>query len=107
MGSTDKDYRTFTGDVERASGTNFPEEYVDNETKEEKCEVIWKIRSTFLAVVRLGKLLARHHGGPGIKQEDGGKEDDDPKDTRASRELLTVPDPDRKALAVSDVLTVL
>ena len=78
MGSTDKDYRTFTGDVERASGTNFPEEYVDNETKKKKCEVIGKIRSPFLAVVRLSKLRARHHGGPDIKKG-GGKEDEYPK----------------------------
>ena len=75
MGSTDKDYRTFTGDVERASGTNFPEEYVDNETKEEKCEVVGKIRSTFLAAVRLRKLLsASHQGELGIKQDGSGKE---------------------------------
>jgi hypothetical protein len=65
VGSTDKDYRTVAGDVERATGTNFPEEYVDDATKEEKCEVIGKIRNTFLTTVRLGKLFpTRHHGGP-------------------------------------------
>jgi hypothetical protein len=71
VGSTDKNYRTIARDVERATRTNFPEEYVDDETKEEKCEVIGKIRSTFLAAVR--KLLsARHHGGLGIEQGMGG-----------------------------------
>jgi hypothetical protein len=94
VGSTDKNYRTIAGDVERASGTNFPEEYVDNKTKEEKREVIGKIRSTFLAAFRLSKLLARHHGGPGIKQEGSGKEDEGPKvvprssHACTSRELL-------------------
>ena len=62
MGSTNKDYRTVAGYVECATRTNFPEEYVDDATKEEKCEVIGKIRNTFLTTVRLGKL--RHHGGP-------------------------------------------
>ncbi len=73
MGSTDKNYRTIAGDVERATGTNFPEEYVDDDTKEEKCEVIGKIRNTCFTTVRLGKLFAtRHHCGPGIKQDGSG-----------------------------------
>jgi hypothetical protein len=75
VGSTDKDYRTIAGNIKCATGTNFPEENVDDETKEEKCKVIGNIRSTFLAVVRLDKPLApRHYGRPGIKQDRGGKE---------------------------------
>ena len=75
MWSTDKDYRTIAGDVERATGTNFPEEYVDDETKEEKCEVIGNVRSTFPAVARLRKLRSiRHNGGPGIERDGSGKE---------------------------------
>jgi len=43
VGSTNKNYRTIAGDVERATGTNFPEENIYDATKEEKGEVIGKI----------------------------------------------------------------